>query len=209
MTDIADAGVADATPPVRSRGALLSVLGFAFGLSIIIGNTIGSGILRTPGEVARLLPSPALFLGVWMLGALYALLGANGLAELATMMPESGGYTVYLRRALGLYAGFVIGWTDWLSTCSSAALAALVIGEYTTILLGTTPSIGPFIGTAVVLAFALLQWRGIREGGMAQNLTALAKTLAFAVLIAACFVLGRGFQRGAESTPAGLPLLTA
>ena len=54
------------------------------------------------------------------------------------MMPESGGYTVYLKRALGLYAGFVIGWTDWLSTCSSAALAALVIGEYTTILFGTS-----------------------------------------------------------------------
>ena len=41
---------------------------------------------------------------------------ANALAELATMMPESGGYTVYLRRSLGPYAGFVIGWSDWLST---------------------------------------------------------------------------------------------
>lgn len=210
MTDIADGGVAERAPVLRPTGSLLTVLGFAFGLSIIVGNTIGSGILRTPGEVARLLPNSALFISAWVIGALYALLGANGLAELATMMPESGGYTVYLRRALGLYAGFVIGWTDWLSTCSSAALAALVIGEYLTILFGGSPSIGPFITSAVVLGFALLQWRGIKEGGMAQNVTAIAKTLAFAVLIGTCFIVGRGFQNDAGAvTPRGLPLLAA
>src|SRR3954469_16407424 len=113
---------------------------------------------------------------------------------------------------MGLYAGFVIGWTDWLSTCSSAALAALVIGEYATILLGASLSLGPAIASAVILGFALLQWRGIREGSLAQNLTALAKTLAFAILIGACFVLGRGFQGSgavAAGAPSGFALLAA
>src|SRR6266550_7106377 len=105
------------------------------------------------------------------------------LAELATMMPESGGYTVFLRRSMGPYAGFVIGWTDWLSTCSSAALAALVIGEYATILFGASPSLGPAIGSSVAIFLALLHWRGIKEGSLAQNLTAIGKTFAFAVLI--------------------------
>lgn len=209
MTGVADAPVAGQAPVIRPARSLLTVLGFAFGLSVVIGNTIGSGILRTPGEVARLLPDSALFLGAWVLGAVYAALGANGLAELATMMPESGGYTVYLRRALGLYAGFVIGWTDWLSTCSSAALAAIVIGEYGAILLGASPALEPVIATAVILAFALLQWRGVREGGMAQNFTALAKTLAFAVLIGACFLLGRGFQGATGVVPPRFALLAA
>jgi basic amino acid/polyamine antiporter, APA family len=210
VTDITETGVAENARVVRPARSLLTVLGFAFGLSVIVGNTIGSGILRTPGEVAKLLPNSALFIAAWVLGAFYAFLGANGLAELATMMPESGGYTVYLKRALGLYAGFVIGWTDWLSTCSSAALAALVIGEYTTILAGTSASLGPLIGSGAVLVFALLQWRGIREGGMAQNLTAIAKTLAFAILIGACFILGRGFHGdGGSTTPTGFPLLAA
>jgi APA family basic amino acid/polyamine antiporter len=45
---------------------------------------------------------------------------------------------------------------------------------------------------------------------MAQNLTAIAKTLAFAVLIGACFILGRGFHgAGGAPTPAGFPLLAA
>ncbi len=207
-------GAAEAIPPagpakLRPTRTLLAVLGVAFGLSVIVGNTLGSGILRTPGQVAQLLPSVPLFLGVWILGAAYAMLGANALTELATMMPESGGYTVYLRRSLGLYAGFVIGWSDWLSTCSSAALAALVIGEYTTMLLGLSTGVGSLIASAVILGFALLQWRGIKEGSIAQNLTAIAKTIAFAILIGACFLLGRGFQSSAGAVPTAFPLLVA
>ena len=34
-----------------SGGSLLRVLGVAFGLAVLVGNTIGMGILRTPGEV--------------------------------------------------------------------------------------------------------------------------------------------------------------
>ncbi len=210
MTEVAEGEAVQSAPSVRPTRTLLTVLGVAFGLSVIVGNTIGSGILRTPGQVAQLLPNSVLFLGVWVLGAVYAMLGANGLAELATMMPESGGYTVYLRRALGLYAGFVIGWSDWLSTCSSAALAALVIGEYTTILFGASASLGPVIGSSVIVFLALLQWRGIKEGGLAQNLTAIGKTIAFAVLIGACFLLGRGFQSSQGSAvPTGFTLLAA
>jgi basic amino acid/polyamine antiporter, APA family len=190
---------------------LLAVLGVLFGLSVTIGNTIGSGILRTPGLVAQLLPSPWLFIGVWVIGALYAALGANALAELATMMPESGGYTVYLRRSMGPYAGFVIGWSDWLSTCSSAALAAMVIGEYATILFALSKGLTAMIASAVIVIFALIQWRGIKTGSMTQNLTAIAKTAAFVILVIACFVMGRGLG-GADSAarvPSGFPFLVA
>lgn len=38
-------------------GHLLRVLGVAFGLAIGIGTTIGGGILRTPGDIAALLPN--------------------------------------------------------------------------------------------------------------------------------------------------------
>jgi len=193
----------------RPSLGLLAVLGVVFGLSVTVGNTIGSGILRTPGLVAQLLPTAWLFIGVWILGALYAALGANALAELATMMPESGGYTVYLRRSMGPYASFVIGWSDWLSTCSSAALAALVIGEYGTILAGISKSFTSTIASAMILAFALIQWRGVKTGSFTQNLTAFLKTLAFGVLIGACFVLGRGITGSATKPPTGFAFLAA
>ena len=40
-----------------TTGKLLRVLGVGFGIAVLVGNTIGSGILRTPGEVAGHLPS--------------------------------------------------------------------------------------------------------------------------------------------------------
>jgi APA family basic amino acid/polyamine antiporter len=152
-----------------------------------------------------------LFIGVWIIGALYAALGANALAELATMMPESGGYTVFLRRSMGPYAGFVIGWSDWLSTCSSAALAAIVIGEYVTILFAISKGLTSLIACAVIVAFSLIQWRGVRPGSLTQNLTAIAKTIAFAILVGACFLLGRGFggNSGSMHPPTGFPFLVA
>ena len=56
----------DGQPPA---GRLLKVLGVAFGLAVLVGNTISMGILRTPGEVAARLPSVPLFMAVWVAGA--------------------------------------------------------------------------------------------------------------------------------------------
>ena len=89
MTDIAES-----THTLHSRGTLLRVLGVGFGLAVTIGGTIGMGILRTPGEVAAQLPTPELFIGVWILGGVYALLGAISVAELGAMIPRSGGWYV-------------------------------------------------------------------------------------------------------------------
>ncbi|MDQ6886894.1 MAG: APC family permease [Gemmatimonadota bacterium] len=171
-------------------GALLRVLGVVFGLSVIIGNSIGAGILRTPGEVASLLPTGWLFFGVWVAGGLYALLGTNALSELGTMLPRSGGQYIFARYTFGSYAGFLVGWSDWLSTCGSGAAIALVVGEYSGRLV---PPLAPWrqgIALLSITIFALVQWAGVREGAATQVVTSALKTAAFAALIAACFLLG-------------------
>ena len=91
----------DAATP-RARGKLLRVLGVAFGVAVIIGNTIGSGILRTPSSVATLLPGQTAFLLAWVAGGAYALLGVVSLAELGVLIPRSGGQYVFAQRAFGL-----------------------------------------------------------------------------------------------------------
>ena len=87
-------------------GQLRRLLGLGFGLAVIVGSTIGVGILRTPGLVAGHLHSASAILVVWMVGGLYTLLGAVCLAELGTMVPQAGGYYVYARRAFGDWVGF-------------------------------------------------------------------------------------------------------
>src|ERR1044072_6408479 len=114
---------------VTSRSSLLKILGLSRGRAVTVGNTIGGGIPRTPGDIAGLLPSPWMFVGIWIVGGLYALLGANALSELGTMLPRSGGQYVFARHAFGDYAGFLVGWMDWISTCASIGLVALVLGE--------------------------------------------------------------------------------
>lgn len=170
-------------------GRLLQVLGVAFGLAVLVGNTIGMGILRTPGEVAARVPSVPLFMGVWVAGALYALLGALTVAELATMRPRSGGLYPLVRHGLGPYPGFVVGWSDWLSTCGSTAAVAIVLGEYVGPLVPLLAGHGTPVACGVVLAFGLMQWRGIRIGDIAQQATSLVKALSLVALaLVALFV---------------------
>ena len=178
----------------KSHGHLLRVLGLGFGLAVIIGNTIGAGIFRSPGEIAEHLPNIWLFLAIWIVAGLYALLGAITMAELGAMLPKSGGMYVFARYALGEYAGFIVGWTDWLSTCGSAAAISIVIGSFTTALfptLGGTRGV-LIIASVVTVFFALLQWRGIILGSTAQNVTSLMKAFAFLILIGAALIWGRG-----------------
>src|SRR2546430_3619609 len=103
--------------PSTSRG-LIRILGVGFGLAVIVGSTLGIGILRTPGLVAGQLPNRTAILAVWIAGGLYTLVGAACLAELGTMLPEAGGYYVYARRAFGHTVGFAVGWAGRITYCA-------------------------------------------------------------------------------------------
>ena len=179
-----------------------------FGIAAAIGNTIAAGIVAAQGYIAALLPNIWLFLGVWILGGIYALCGASSLAELGAAIPRSGGQYNYSRRALGEYAGFIVGWSDWISTCGTNAVVALVIGNYVGVLFPALAGRDATIAVVILFAFALLQWRGIKWGSAAQLLTAALKTGAFLVLVIACFALGGASHRAAAGATA-VPRLPA
>src|SRR5207248_3532377 len=193
-----------------SQGTLLRVLGVGFGLAVTIGGTIGMGILRTPGQVAEQLPTPGLFIGVWILGGIYALLGAISVAELGAMIPRSGGWYVFIHRAMGNYPGFVVGWSDWLSTCGTLGVIAMVVGEYSAVLIPGFARRDKQIAITVVLLFGALQWRGIRWGSFTQNLTSLLKTLVFAAIAIMAFTIAGRSEGGAPlPTPHGFAFFSA
>jgi APA family basic amino acid/polyamine antiporter len=175
------------TSPPRPQ-ALLRILGLSFGLAVTVGNTIGGGILRTPGDIATLLPNPWLFVGIWVVGGMYALLGVNALAELGTMLPRSGGQYVFARHAFGDYAGFLVGWIDWISTCASIGAIALVIGESLASVFTMDRATASPLAMSVVVFFTALLMRGTRMGDRAQRITSLAKAIALLALVAACFL---------------------
>ena len=186
------------TSPVNKPQPLLRVLGLSFGLAVTVGNTIGAGILRTPGDIAALLPSPWLFVGIWIVGAFYGLLGANSLAELGTMLPRSGGQYIFARHAFGNYAGFLVGWIDWVSTSASTGAISFVIGESIASVVGLGHRAGSLVAMAVVVVFTTLLMHGTKMGDRAQRATSLAKAVALLALVGACFL----FAHRAHVVPA-------
>jgi APA family basic amino acid/polyamine antiporter len=199
--------IAGSTTTSCSPGRLLQVLGMWFGIAAAIGNTIAAGIVRAPGDIAQWLPNIYLFFGVWIVGGLYALVGASSLAELGAAIPRSGGQYNYSRRALGEYAGFIVGWSDWLSTCGTNAAVGIVIAEYSGSLFPPLAGHVKSIAVIVIVGFFVLQWRGIKWGSGTQLVTAAMKTLAFVIVVLACFLLGGHARAAAPTAAAAMPAL--
>jgi basic amino acid/polyamine antiporter, APA family len=105
------------------------------------------------------------------------------------MITRSGGQYVIVRRGLGEYPGFVVGWTDWISVCGAMSLGAMVITEYLEPLVPALTGRRPAVGVILVLAFGVLLWRGIRIGDISQQILSALKAVAFGVLIGLCLVL--------------------
>ena len=193
-------------------GSLLRVLGKFFALAVVIGATIGGGILYTPGKMAALVPNAWLYMAVWVFGGSNALLGATVFAELGAMIPLSGGPYPFARRALGEYAGFIVGYTQWMLGCVGIAGLLLLIGEYSYVL------VSPLAGQAVAVAFTtltvltVLNWRSVRDGGRIQVVTTVAKTLALGAVVAAAFLMPHPPVASAAPplvTPHGIALVGA
>ena len=158
-------------PYRKDKGKLLQILGVGFGIAVAVGNSISVGIVRTPGDIAALLPNAWLFIAVWIGGAAYALVSAFQLAELGTLIPSSGGQYNFSRRALGDYAGFIVGWSDWISTCGTTGAVGIVFGEYSAHLFPVLDSALriKITGVSVIVLFALLQWKSISMGSKVQT----------------------------------------
>jgi APA family basic amino acid/polyamine antiporter len=175
---------------VTDNRKLLRILTAGFGVAVIVGAVIGVGILRTPGEVAGHLASAPLILGLWLAGGIYALLAAASVTELGTMLPETGGYFVFSRRAFGDAVGFTVGWTDWIGQTSAIAYASIAFGEFFGALVPSLAGRESIVGVAIICFFGALQWTGLRTSSRVQQTTSLIKAVAFLALVAACFWFG-------------------
>lgn len=138
-------------------------------LAVTVGGVIGLGILRGPGEVADVVTRPSLYLALWLFAGLFILLSAAVCAELVGMTPRSGGVYSLVRRAYGPYAGFVIGWADWLTYAADLALKAVVIIEFLSIIYPQAEPFTRWLAMGVTTVFALIQLRGLALGSLIQQ----------------------------------------
>ncbi len=176
------------------------ILGSGFTLAVTVGGIIGLGILRTPGEVAAVVPNPWMFVSVWVLGGLFVLLTAVVVAELIGMTPRSGGTYSLVRRAYGPFPGFVIGWVDWLSWVGDIALKAVVVTEFAALLIPAAGQWKTPLAIIVSSVFAALQLRSVALGAKIQEVAAAAMAL-IVVGFTLALIFGKSVMSDATSVP--------
>ena len=192
---------------------LIKAMGLTSAIMLVMGSMIGSGIFLVSADIARITDSPALLLGAWVITAVMTVIAALSYAELAAMMPRTGGQYVYLRESLGPIWGFLYGWTFFLVIMTGTiAAVAIGFGKFLGIFLpwvsssnwilkfGEVPMLGGPVTMGVntqnliaILSIALITWiniRGVKLGARVQNTFTVAKTGALLGLIGLGLTIG-------------------
>jgi APA family basic amino acid/polyamine antiporter len=199
---------------------------------------VGSGVFRNPSTMAELLRSPELLIGVWIVAGIVTLFGALTNAEVAGMIPVTGGQYQYFRAMYGEFMAFLYGWALFVVIQSgSIASITFVFSEYLNTLtplwnldqatvesfavplpFGTIyplQSIGiKLITVAAVGLLTLINAGGVREGGRVQVVFTVAKVAAIAVLVVLAVVgpagtIGNLTMPSSVGVPAGSALMLA
>jgi len=171
---------------------------------VVVGGIIGGGIFLNPGIVAQRTESGLALLLMWAAAGVITLVGALCYAELGARRPHAGGTYVYLREAFGPLAGFLFGWTMLLVIYSgSSAAVATIFASYTAALFGLPGTWALPLTVGGLVFVSGINLFGIRLGAQIQNLFALLKLLAVAVLVACgLFFAGAGHGQVLAADPA-------
>lgn len=200
----------------NTTSALLPKLGIFATTSLVVGGMIGSGIFRNPSAMAEFVHSPHLLLMVWVVAGVVTLFGALTNAEVAGLIPVTGGQYQYFRAMYGEFVAFLYGWALFVVIqCGSIASITFVFAEYvdTLVPLWNLPehvweswaiqlpfatifplkSIGiKLLTISAVGLLTIINVRGVREGGFVQSLLTSAKVAAMLFLVAFAFMSPAG-----------------
>jgi APA family basic amino acid/polyamine antiporter len=226
------ASAAENSPLRAAQPTLVRRLTLLDSLMLLVGGIVGSAIFMTARDTAQSLPSPALFLLVWVAGGLVSLMACFAFAELGAMFPQAGGQYVYFREAFGELPAFLYGWM-YFAVVGPATTAALSVAcaKYLGVLL---PAIFDqkivlqvsvfnhlWILTRTQLAalgiIALVTWVnviGVKRAAVLQNVATWMKYAAMAMFVVFGFALGKGswshFHAGPQAAmPHGFALASA
>lgn len=159
---------------------------------LVMGGTIGGGIFVNPSVVARVVHTPALVLGAWMMGGVIALTGAFIYAEISGRLPRVGGQYAYLREAYHPLLAFLYGWVLLLVIQTGGMAAVLSIFSRYFIELTGVNLPERFVGITVLAILTVINCLGVKSGSNVQSALMILKIFAITLLVIAGGWLARG-----------------
>lgn len=168
---------------------LIQYFGLTTGIILVISSIVGSGVYKKIAPMAMEVQSPEWVLVAWVLAGLVSIFGCLTVAEIAMLLPVSGGTFTYLKAIYGEKAGYYFGWSSFavIQSSSTASIAYVfaqslhavyplpILGgewETLTVLGAFTPfaNLGvKLVAVALIVLLTLVNIRGVKEGGMVSN----------------------------------------
>jgi len=163
--------------------------------AMVVGTIIGASIFVQPSEITGRVPTTGGIYAVWLVCGVLTLFGALVSAELASVLPESGGVYAFLREAFGPWLGFLWAWAMfWTMHSGIIAAIATVFARYVGFFVPLGGAGTRSVAMGAILALSAVNYVGVKHGSVLQTAFTAGKLLAIAAIIA----LGFGFGAAAH-----------
>ncbi len=177
---------------MESEQKLKKNLGVATATSIVVGCVIGAGVFFKPYAIYQATGgAPGMGILAWIVGGLISLFGALTFAEVAVMIPKTGGMITYLSEAYGEKVGFLAGWMQVVIfypafLAGYGVKVGTELGEY------IGPQFALPVAILVIGGLVLLNTRGSRSAGGVQVVSTICKLIPLFLLMIFGFIKGSG-----------------
>jgi len=154
-------------------------------LAAVVFFNVSGGPYGIEDMVPAFGPGPALLLLV-VTPLLWSLPVSLAMAELASALPDEGGYVTWTARAFGPFWGFQVGWWSWLDSFVDVAVYPALFVEYARFWVpAMTAGERWLLAAAFIVVLTALNVLGVRPVGRAAVVLAAAALLPVVGLIGA------------------------